>query len=606
MFDYVYEYKNAIELNLPEGLDIPGIESITKVSSLAWDEHCLECSAPECYNTCSLFENSRYNKCKRTAYGIRRVYYNYDGLYNYGIQLKYRKWGKLRCNYSNNLIYDAREFKSYYNSYERRRNFLQMLSKPFNLIGAIPKDLLPRVVHHRLMKAHKYNYNNNSEQLDGILLSCYSHLDYNFSMIMDSLKNEGIISRFSLSIKPGMNNFFVTLSQLKVSYDNITALEIYPENNIEAELTIFWLDLVSVNKNSSYFKEHNSLFAALEPSPKVKCLVWDLDNTLWEGTFVEDGKENLRLRQSAVDVIKKLDERGILFSIVSKNDFDKVWPLIESYGLDEYFLYPQINWMPKSENLKKIAKNLNINIDTFAFIDDSSMERNEITAFLPSVRVYDETQISNLQTYNEFNVIVTADSQKRRMFYRNEMNRKNEKNKYEISDFSAFIKQCEFVVTLFKPQTEDEVNRCLELIQRTNQLNASSRRLSQTELQIILEDSNQNVLAMKCKDKFGEYGTVGCLIIQDTENAILITDFVMSCRVSAKKIENALIKELISMYSRGYKKKIVSVKFMPTERNQVLRKVFEDMGAIYDAQAQVLNIEESKILDYDLIAIKSE
>lgn len=605
MFDYVYEDKNAIELNLLQDLDIPDIECITKVSSLAWDEHCIECSAPECYNTCTLFERSRYNKCKRTAYGVRRVYYNYDGLYNYGIQLKYRKWGKLRCDYSNNLIYDAREFKSYYSSYERLRNALQMVGKPFNL-GFIPKDLLPRIAHHRLMKAHKYNCNNNSEKLDGILVSCYSHLDYNFSMIIDSLKNEATISKVSLSIKPGMNNFFVSLSKLKVSYDNVTALEIYPENNIEAELTIFWLDLVSVNSDSSYFKEHKSLFADLTHSTKVKCLVWDLDNTLWEGTLVEDGKESLRLRQSAVDLIKKLDGRGILFSIVSKNDFDKAWPIIQDYGLDEYFLYPQINWMPKSENLKKIAENLNIDINTFAVIDDSPIERNEISAFLPSVRIYDETQISNLQKYNEFNVIVTEDSKKRRVFYRNEMNRKNEKNNYEITDYSAFIKQCEIIITLVTPQTEDEVNRCLELIQRTNQLNASSRRLSKDDLKIILEDSNQNVFIMKCEDRFGEYGIVGCIIIQDTENEILITDFVMSCRVSGKKIENALIRKLISMYSKGYKNKIVSVKFIQTERNQVLLKVFQDMGAIYDEQEQVLNIEQSKIRDYDLIRIKSE
>lgn len=606
MFDYINVDKDKTILILPIGLNIPDIECITKVSSLAWDEHCLECSAPECYKSCPLFEEYRYNKCKRTEYGIRRVYYTDNGLYNYGVQLKYRKWAKLRCYYSNNIILDPQNFKRYFSIYEKCRNLMKVIGSPLNLIKFVPKDLLPRAMHHILVKNHKYNINNINKHIDGMLFSCYSHLSHEYLMIIDSLSDNGLISRLSLLIKPGMNNYFRTLEQLKILANNVTAIEVYPENNKEAELTIFWLDLIELNQNSNYYKVHNSIFASLNPSNKVKCVVWDLDNTLWEGTLVEDGKENLKLRPSAVELIKSLDERGIILSIASKNDHHNAESVIKKFGLQEYFLYPQINWMPKSQNLQRIVEKLNINIDTVAFIDDSPMERNEVKGFLPSVRVYSEKQISKLLSYDEFNVIVTEDSKKRRIFYQNEMKRNKEKEEINTNDYSTFIKRCEIIVTLFIPKTENEVNRCLELIQRTNQLNASGRRLTANELQSFLVDPEQTVLAMKCKDKFGEYGTVGCLILHSENNTILITDFVLSCRVAAKKVENAIIKKLFEIYSNGCMNKILKIRFIQTERNHVISEVFKEMGAIHNTQDKVFVIEENQVIDYDYLTVKSE
>lgn len=606
MFDYINENKDVPILKLPIGLDIPVIECITKVSSLAWDEHCLECAAPECHKTCPLFKENRYKKCQRTEYGIRRVYYTDKGLYNYGVQLKYRKWGKLRCHYNNNIILDPIIFKRYFSIYEKCRNLMKVIGSPLDMINTVPKDLLPRAMHHILVKNHKYNNKNVNIHIDGILFSCYSHLSHEYSMIFDTLKDNRVISRLSLLIKQGMNNYFMTVAQLKILSNNITAIEVYPENNKEVELTIFWLDLIKLNQMSKYFKEHKSLFSSIKPYNKVKCVVWDLDNTLWEGTLVEDGKENLKLRTSAVELIKKLDERGILLSIASKNDHHNAETVIRKYGLQEYFLYPQINWMPKSKNLQKIVEKLNINIDTVAFIDDSAMERNEVKGIFPSVRVYSEKQITELLTFDEFNVIVTEDSKNRRKFYQNEMKRNKEKEEISTSEYVEFLKKCEIVVTIFKPKTENEVNRCLELIQRTNQLNASSRRLTENEFRNILVDPEQTVLAMKCEDRFGEYGTVGCLILRSKDYIILVTDFVLSCRVAAKKVENAISKKLFETCGNACENTLLKVKFVQTERNHVISKVFEEMGGVYNTQDSVFLIEEDKIIDYDIVTVRLE
>jgi len=104
---------------------------------------------------------------------------------------------------------------------------------------------------------------------------------------------------------------------------------------------------------------------------KIKCLVWDLDNTIWDGVILEDG--DVVLKDGIIDIIKTLDERGVLQSIASRNNFKDAYDKLLEFGISEYFLYPQINWNSKSESIKSIAKDLNIGIDSFAFVDDRSI-----------------------------------------------------------------------------------------------------------------------------------------------------------------------------------------------------------------------------------------
>src|SRR5262245_10326012 len=105
----------------------------------------------------------------------------------------------------------------------------------------------------------------------------------------------------------------------------------------------------------------------------VKCVVWDLDNTLWRGTLVEEGP--VRLRDDAVELVKVLDARGVLQSIASKNDPDHALAVLEQLGMRDYFLYPQIGWTSKVTSLRTIATSLNISTDALAFVDDEVVER---------------------------------------------------------------------------------------------------------------------------------------------------------------------------------------------------------------------------------------
>lgn len=150
-----------------------------------------------------------------------------------------------------------------------------------------------------------------------------------------------------------------------------------------------------------------------EEERKIKCVVWDLDDTLWDGVLMEH--DPCLLKRGVVDTIKELDDRGILQSIASKNEESSATEKLKLYGLSDYFLYPMINFDSKSSSIKKIATLLNIGTDAIAFIDDQPFERDEVSFSLPEVLCIDSDYIHELLEMPEMNPrFITDDSSKRR------------------------------------------------------------------------------------------------------------------------------------------------------------------------------------------------
>src|SRR6185503_19700268 len=148
----------------------------------------------------------------------------------------------------------------------------------------------------------------------------------------------------------------------------------------------------------------------------IKCVIWDLDNTLWDGVLLQD--ESVSLRQGVAEIIKALDNRGILQSIASKNDPQKALEKLEQFGLREYFLFPQISWNSKVFSIESIARLINIGIDSLAFIDDQPFERAEVEFSLPQVMRIDAAELSQLLDLPEMNPpTITEDSRMRRLMY---------------------------------------------------------------------------------------------------------------------------------------------------------------------------------------------
>jgi HAD superfamily phosphatase (TIGR01681 family) len=146
---------------------------------------------------------------------------------------------------------------------------------------------------------------------------------------------------------------------------------------------------------------------------KIKCVVWDLDHTVWSGILLEG--DTLALRPGVRELIEAFDERGILQSVASRNESAPAREQLKKFGLEQYFLHPQINWDPKSESVRRIAERLNIGLDTFAFIDDQAFERDEVRFSLPTVRTYDAAEIDRLRADHDFVPrVITEDARRRR------------------------------------------------------------------------------------------------------------------------------------------------------------------------------------------------
>ena len=393
----------------------------------------------------------------------------------------------------------------------------------------------------------------------------YSFEEKTYNLIIEFYENNRPIYKKSLLISKGENFYVISIDEFSEScLKNNNLIKVYPENDLEADLEILWCDFV-----------HGRPVKNLKPAEFVKCVVWDLDNTVWDGTLLETEDANtLTLRNDILRTIKELDERGIVQSVASKNEFREAWTQLERLNISEYFLYPQINWNPKSSSIQQIAKNLNINLDTFAFIDDSVFERNQVHSELPQVRVFDEKTVGDLLlNRDEFSVMITAESRNRRKMYQAEEIRHKEFDK-QNGDVIEFLKCCNIEVDMFRPDDIKEKDRCFELVVRTNQLNMTGNKYDRETFDRLLADENLNTLAFKCRDKYGEYGIVG-FIQYVVENEVLVfKEFTMSCRVSGKYIESSILKTLLVL--NNCKSGIFPIN--KTNRNYLLRNTVNEIN----------------------------
>jgi FkbH-like protein len=382
------------------------------------------------------------------------------------------------------------------------------------------------------------------------------------------------VLRHAFDIDPGAN--FHTLDAgsftLPGSTDNgLPRLLVYPENDEEARVVFTWLDFVSYSNG----RRPVSAAPTAAPAEKVKCVAWDLDNTLWSGILVEDGAGACRPRAEVLETVRALDDRGILQTVVSKNDHDVTWELVERLGLSEYFLYPAINWGSKSQNLRQVAERLNIGLDTFALVDDSPFERAEVETALPMVRTYSDSDAVALLERPEFDVVVTEASRRRRQSYLENIERDRVFARF-AGDYLDFLRSCEMTMRIFAPVDEGDRRRCLELVQRSNQLNLSSRRYAEAEFAALLEDPDVVCLAVECADRFGSYGIVGFASMTDGDSSVRVGDLVLSCRVARKRVEHSFFRWLgARVLERGGSE--IRADFRPTERNAPLAEVLADL-----------------------------
>lgn len=541
--------------------DINNYFKITAVRPTMWEEHCLECSAPLCYQNCLHYEARKDGRCKRFANSFL-TFQNDKACCKQGAHIKFRKWANMMTIIFPSMV-----------SLDTYQELFKKNQKLGNRLKKIVDSKLPTNVRWQLIRTEEYlrrrklrGMMTENRMPNAFVFHGFSYHTETYNLIIEIYNDHTPLYKTSLPIVPGENIF--VLNQKQLSVDCWTAnnlVKVYPENDLEAELDILWCDFVQ-----------GEPVVSEKPASQVKCVVWDLDNTLWNGTLIEtEETENLQLNKGVLKIIKELDRRGIIQSVASKNDMDAAWPVLDKLGLTEYFLYPQIHWNAKSESMEQIAKCLNIGIDTLALIDDSNFEREQVRSVWPQVRVYNITDLPDLLNKVEFTVTITKESKNRRAMYRAEEKR-NQLMENGNEDIVAFLKESNLQIEIFIPRIDSEILRCYELIVRTNQLNMSGKKYSQKEFEDVLNREEHKNFAFSCKDDFGEYGIVGFGQYYIKQEILIFEEFAMSCRVAGKYVESALFTNLLK--KEHCKEGIFKVQ--KTKKNILLRKTLENIGFV--------------------------
>jgi FkbH-like protein len=297
----------------------------------------------------------------------------------------------------------------------------------------------------------------------------------------------------------------------------------------------------------------------------VKLLVWDLDNTLWHGTLLEG--DRVRLNERIPLTLKTLDERGILHSIASRNDHETAMAELRRIGIEDYFLYPQVNWNSKAENIRAVASAINIGLDAVAFIDDEPFEREEVKYSLPEVLTLDPSALANLVERPEFNPpFVTDESARRREMYRADIARKQAEDSF-VGPSEAFLAGLGMVFTI-APAQEEDLKRAEELTIRTHQLNTTGYTYSFDQLNAFRKSPDHLLLIASLDDKFGAYGKIGLTLIEKSPSIWTIKLFLMSCRVMSRGVGTILMNHLLGLgRDRGAR---VRAEFLPNGRNRMM------------------------------------
>jgi len=576
------------------------VRHIEKMSFLVWGEHCVECAAPFCYQTCELYQGRPDRRCRRFAFGVFKNK-SFPSLRGHGAEVVFKKWAQLsaRGNTSMESVH----------SIKWRERLTEFGAPILNTLGSLAYRLtsdirwnytsfvllerLARRLHRRVSSSSATQWPN------AFLLEVYNptHEPIRMQLAMRLAKSKQskllqITPSFvtTVTFLPGYTRYeferrlFQAVTECGLPFD----IGLTPEADGSASLVFLTADFVRYKKE------------AVAQQKTLKCVVFDLDNTIWDGVLVEN--DNVRLKANIIDVLKELDERGILLSIASKNTPELAWRQLEEFGIAEYFLYPQISWTPKSQGVKAIAERLNLGLDTFCFIDDNPFELEEISHALPMVTCIDATAIARLLEDPRFKGSQSNEAKQRRRFYQEAITRE-EKQATFGSDYLDFLADCQIQLDL-STYTDSDRERISELVQRTNQLNFSGRKYTTPELVTILEDRTAEKFVLKCSDRYGGYGTVGFGIVRRGADEIRIEDFMLSCRIQGKLIEQAFFQHLQEHHNQNRASRLW-INFCETARNKPAQQVLETLHFQKEegAPGLLLNIS-SPISDRRLIEVK--
>ncbi|HAC88774.1 MAG TPA: GNAT family N-acetyltransferase [Gammaproteobacteria bacterium] len=351
--------------------------------------------------------------------------------------------------------------------------------------------------------------------------------------------------------------------------------------------------------------------------PAKKCLVVDLDNTLWGGVVGEDGLHGIKIGQGDAEseaysefqyAIRSLLDRGIVLAICSKNnsaDVDEVFQNREDMILKkDDFSVIKVNWNPKYLNIQEIADELNISIDSLVFIDDNPAECELVKEALPEVTTIHLSGdpsgftdiLNHLNTFEK--LVLTQEDKTKYIQYR--QNAERETKKRSFRSMEDYLKSLGTTISI-REASQQDVPRVHQLFTKTNQFNVTTKRYSAADIESFIQDSSFQLKLFQVKDNFGDLGIVGLYLVHVGEDQASIDSFVLSCRALGRGVETFIMNQIKEefLFEKGFG--CLTASFIPTAKNVPAANFYNEQGFIKTGQSEGEELYEMRKQDAKLI-----
>jgi FkbH-like protein len=341
-----------------------------------------------------------------------------------------------------------------------------------------------------------------------------------------------------------------------------------------------------------YAESFARLIAAMKGKSR-KCLVFDLDNTVWGGVIGDDGLEGITLGQGSAGgeaflavqkCILAYHQRGVVLAVSSKNTHDIAMEVFEQHPemliKRQHIAVFQANWEDKASNINAIAQTLNIGLDAIVFLDDNPVERQQVRDALPQVAVpevpQDPAYIPRVLSAAGYFESIAFSKEDR------ERNASYQQNARRIEAFEAlgsleeYLKSLDMVLKV-GPFDLQGVGRIVQLINKTNQFNLTTRRYDQRTVTALMTDPACITLQARLADIYGDNGMIAVIIARVAGAELTIDSWLMSCRVLNRQVEYCLMNELVAI-ARQHGATVVNASYIPTARNAIVENLYADLG----------------------------
>lgn len=411
--------------------------------------------------------------------------------------------------------------------------------------------------------------------------------------------------------------WYMSLRRLMMNYNNVyhfplkSIIDEYGRGVIYSSKMWYLASNKFSAKGEKVICENINYTIKAQSQARKKCLVLDLDNTLWGGVIGEDGVDGIILSSNKEGArykdfqqrIKEIMSLGIILTIASKNNEEDVKPVFEHSDMclkEEDFIIKKISWKPKAESIQEIARELNIGLDAIVFIDDNPVEREQVKMALPDVCVpefpIDTCDLAKFadEIYNTyfFTLDVLEEDRNKQKMYADNIKRENYKK--EFSNIDEFYKNMQIRMEILEAK-QSNVQRIYQMLSKTNQFNLTTKRYTEDEVNKMVNDSKYIVFLGRVEDRFGDNGNSILLIGKYLDKKKVAIDvLLMSCRVMGRGIEYALL-DYFEKYVRRRGIEEIEAEYLTTRKNKPVERFYESAG--YEVATVDENNNKSYILN---------